>query len=252
MAVGIWIVSVLLILIVPGIFLAPYALSLTSQYPQTEDLVKALSTDRVAIALQVAAIVPAHIITFFLAWLLITKGRRFAFLETVGWRSGGMKWWHYAAIIVGFFCLAALVGHFVPEQETELTRIIKSSRYAVFLVAFMATFTAPLVEEVIYRGILYSALQRTVGVGFAVGLVTLLFTVVHVPQYFESISTIVLLAVLSLILTLVRVKTDNLLPCVILHTLFNGLQSILLIVEQQLGVENKVEETISTVFMFFK
>ena len=97
--------------------------------------------------------------------------------------------------------------------------------------AFIATFTAPFIEEVIYRGVLYSAFQRAWGIPAAFILTTLLFSVVHVPQYYPSYSTIFLLTVLSMTLTAIRVKTDNLLPCVILHTLFHGIQSTLLILE---------------------
>ncbi|NOT47087.1 MAG: CPBP family intramembrane metalloprotease [Acidobacteria bacterium] len=252
LAVGMWFVSVLLIMFVPLVFLAPYAISIAKAYPTTEDMVKQLSTDPFAIALQIAAIIPAHIITLFLAYLLVTQGRKFPFLETLGWRSGGIRWWHYIVILVGFFSLAALISQVLPEHETELERILKSSRSAVLLVAFMATFTAPLVEEVIYRGVLFSALQRTIGTGSAVGLVTFLFTLVHVPQYFESASTLILLAILSLVLTLVRVKTDNLLPCVILHTLFNGIQSIGLVIGLFLSTDSNTEEAVSTVFFFLK
>ncbi len=251
-AIGMWFTSVLLIIIVPALFLAPYAISLASQNSDSADLVKSLSTDPTAIVLQVLAIIPAHLITILLAWMLVTQGRKYSFRDTLGWESGGMRWWHYVVILVGFFCLAAVVGNYLPEQETELTRILKSSRSAVFLVAFMATFTAPLVEEVIYRGVLYSALQRTVGVNAAIGLVTFLFALVHVPQYLESASTLILLAILSLILTLVRVRTGNLLPCVILHTLFNGIQSVLLIAEPYLGLDPKPENAISAITLIFK
>ena len=130
-----------------------------------------------------------------------------------------------------------------------MTRILKSSRAAVFLVAFMATFTAPIVEEVIYRGILYSALQRTLGVGAAVVTVTLLFAIVHVPQYYPSYSTILLLLLLSLVLTLVRVRTGNLLPCIVLHTIFNAVQSVLLIIEPYVkSVEPVVVEPAAIIF----
>ncbi len=110
------------------------------------------------------------------------------------------------------------------------------------MVAIMATFTAPLVEEVIYRGILFSAFQRTFGVGFAVASVTFLFAIVHVPQYYPSFSTIFLLTLLSLVLTLVRVRTNNLLPCIILHTIFNAVQSVFLILEPFLTNENTPAE----------
>jgi membrane protease YdiL (CAAX protease family) len=251
-AIGVWLLSVGLIVIVPGIFLAPYAISLGSVYPDSAELVKAMSTDPIAIAIQIAAVVPAHLLTIAVAWLVVTKGRKYPFTKTLGWLPGGMKWWHYGVILAAFFCLALAVGNILPETENELTRILNSSRYIVFLVAFMATFTAPLVEEVIYRGILYSALQRSVGVGFGVAIVTLLFALVHFPQYYPSISTMVLLTLLSLILTLVRVRTNNLLPCVILHTIFNGFQSILLIAHSSLKVDSTADDAITALFHLFK
>jgi len=250
-AFGMWVASVLLILLIPALFLAPYAVSIASQFPVTDDLIKTLATDPIAIALQVIAVIPAHLVTILLAWILITQGRKYSFTETIGWQSGGMRWWHYVLTLIAFFALAWLVGSIIPEQETELTRILKSSRYAVFLVAFMATFTAPLVEEVVYRGILYSALQKTVGVWLSVAIVTGLFIIVHVPQYFESAATLILLSVLSLVLTAVRALTSNLWPCVVLHTLFNGIQAIGLIAEMYVGPLKK-EEVVSAILILAK
>jgi uncharacterized protein len=98
----------------------------------------------------------------------------------------------------------------------------------------MATFTAPLVEEVIYRGILFSAFRKHLGATFAIALTTVLFAAVHVPQYYPDAATILTILVLSLVLTLIREKTGNLLPCIVLHTIFNGSQSILLILQPYL------------------
>jgi membrane protease YdiL (CAAX protease family) len=141
------------------------------------------------------------------------------------------------------------VASYFPEQENDLTRILKSSRLAVFLVAFLATFTAPIAEEVVYRGILYSAFQRTLGVTFAVVAVTLLFALVHVPQYLPSYSTISLLLLLSLILTVIRSRTGNLWPCIVLHTIFNATQSILLILEPYINTANPVIDPTTGFFL---
>ena len=108
---------------------------------------------------------------------------------------------------------------------------------------------APIVEEVIYRGILFSAFQRTLGAVLAIIAVTLLFALVHVPQYYPSISTIALLLLLSLILTLVRAWTGNLLPCIILHTIFNGTQSLLLILEPYIKASAPTVEPAASVFL---
>ncbi len=244
-AVGVWLLSVFLIMVVPGIFLAPYAISQRAAYPDSSELIKALSSDPVAIAIQVAAIVPVHLLTIAIAWFVVTRGRTYSFFKTLGWKGGGMRWWHYGVILAGFFLLSLAVGSVLPEQENDLMRMLRSSRYIVFLVAFMATFTAPLVEEVVYRGVLFSSLQRSAGIRPAVAIVTIMFAMVHLPQYWPSVSTMILLTTLSLILTVVRARTENLLPCVILHTIFNGLQSILLILGPYLDHGRSVGEGVS-------
>jgi uncharacterized protein len=233
-ALGVWLVSVLAIILLPTIFLLPYLLQSAPNLLGSPDLVEFARSDATAVLLQVIAIIPAHVLTILLAYLVVTRFRRHSFTEMLGWQSAGFRWWHYVAILVGFMGVASLVGHYVPEQENDLIRILRSSRMAVYVVAFMATFTAPLVEEVVYRGVLYSAFQRSVGMPAAFVVVTLLFAIVHVPQYYPSYSTILLLTLLSVILTLMRAMSGNLLPSIILHTIFNGVQSLLLIVQPML------------------
>lgn len=198
---------------------------------------ESFQTDPMVILLSIIGIIPAHVFTLLMAWLVVTNFNKFSFREVLGWRSGGFAWWHYPMVLGGFFIVAAIVGYFLPEQENELIRILRSSRTVVYFVAFMATFTAPLVEEVIYRGILYSAIQRSLGIGWAVFIVTALFAGVHFWQYWGSPGTIILIILLSLILTLIRVRTNNLLPCIILHTIFNGIQSLSLIFFQDFAID---------------
>lgn len=231
LALGVFVASVAFIIFVPALFLLPYLASQGILMNDSDAVVEFAKTDPTAIFLQMIAIVPAHILTLLVAWLVVSGGRKFSFRDTLGWQKGGVRWWHYCIMLGGFFIIAAAVGTYFPEQENDLLRILKSSRSAVYIVAFVATFTAPLVEEVIYRGILYSAFERLAGVQVAFLVVTILFASVHVPQYYPSYSTIFLLTLLSVMLTLVRVKSGNLLPCIILHTLFNGLQSALLVIE---------------------
>ena len=230
-AIGTWIVSGLLILLIPTLFLLPYLMTRNPPIVENESLAEFAKNDPTAVLLQIISIIPAHLLTLLLAWLVVTRFRKFSFRKTLGWESGGIKWWYYPAILIGFMIIATTVSQFFPEQDNDLLRILRSSRTAVYFVAFLATFTAPIVEEVIYRGILYSAFQRSVGVPAAFMLVTFLFALVHVPQYYPSYSTIFLLVLLSISLTALRVKSKNLLPCIILHTLFNGFQSIMLVLE---------------------
>lgn len=230
-AIGFWIVSVGLIIIVPALFVLPYA---SMRQVETVSLEVFLQNDKTAIILNVLAIIPAHILTIALSWYLIASGRKNGYFEILGWDLGPFKLWHGILIIVGFFVIAGVVGNYFPEQDNQLMKILRSSREVTILVALIATFSAPLVEEVVYRGVLYPAAKKSVGSPFAVVLVTLLFTLVHVPQYMPSYTTIFLLLLLSLVLTLVRAWTGRLLPCVLLHFVFNGLQSAALVAQPYL------------------
>lgn len=252
-AFGVWVVSVILILFLPNLFLLPYLRSQNISFTDSQRLLEFLQSDPTAVLISLMAIIPAHVLTFVLAWVLVTRFKRFDFRKTLGWSFGGMKWWHFPALIIVFFAIAAVLGHFIPEEENQLLRILRSSRTAVYLLAFLATVTAPVVEEAIYRGVLYSAFQRTFGVPLAVIAVTLLFSLVHVPQYYPSVLTIVLLTLLSLILTLVRVRTRNLLPCIVLHFLFNGIQSLVLVVEPFIEQQkSEVPEVSGLLLQLFK
>lgn len=214
-----------------------------------DQLIEFAKTDPTSVFLQIVAIIPAHLLTILLASLIVTKRRKYSFKEMLGWKTGGFRWWHYLIVLGSFFVLAAVVGSLVPEQENDLIRMLQSSRSAVYIIAFVATFTAPFVEEVVYRGVLYSAFQRSLGVPAAFALVTFLFAIIHVPQYWPSYSTIFLLGVLSIILTAIRVRTNNLLPCIILHTVFNGLQSVFLIAEPLLPKPETPQQAVAIFYL---
>lgn len=246
-AIGTWAFSVMLIVLMPAIFLAPYLATSGVLNEGSEKLSEFATNDPTAIVIQMLAIIPAHLLTLAFAWAVVTKFGHYSFRQTLGFTTGGIRWWHYLLIFFGFFALAAVVGQYFPETENQLIRILQSSRTALLVVAFMATFTAPIVEEVIYRGVLYSALQRSIGIPAAVIAVTLIFSLVHVPQYYESPQTIILLTLLSLILTLMRAFSGSLLPCIIFHTMVNGAQSAALILEPYLRTATDASTTLAFV-----
>lgn len=252
LALSVWLASVLFIIILPNLAVFGYVFYRQLDLSDRAALIEFLSSDPTANVLQVLAIIPAHILTLIIAWVVVTRFNQFSFRQTLGWEWGGFNWWKCLLILAGIFAVAAVTNYFFPARENDFTRLLKTSQMAVFVVAFLATFFAPVVEEVVYRGILYSAFQRTFNTGVAVLFVTLLFTAVHIPQYAESPSTVFMILVLSLSITLVRVWTDNLLPCIVLHFFINGIQSTLLILEQYVPIpENFTPQTdpVSTILL---
>jgi uncharacterized protein len=228
-AVMVWLASIAFILFVPYFCALPYLLSLNIKLEDKAGLLHVLQNDPTAILISIAAVIPAHILTLALSWVVVTNANKYSFKEILGWRWAGFNIWTSVAIIGLFYIFAAVLANFLPEQDNDFLRMLRSSRSVVYVAAFLATFTAPLVEEVIYRGVLYSAFQRSIGTGGAVALVTTLFALIHVPQYYPSAASIILICVLSLTLTLIRARTKNLLPCIALHMVFNGTQALLLI-----------------------
>ncbi len=233
-AIGVWLASIAFIVIFPLIFVFFYLARQKVNFTDQAAIAEFIKSDTTAILLQIIAVIPAHIFTLILSWLVVTRLKKYSFRQTLGWRWNGFNIWTCLIVIGGFYVLSGVISYLIPEQDNELLRILRSSRNVVYVVAFLATFTAPFVEEVVYRGILYSAFQRSVGIPLAVLITTFLFALVHVPQYWGSPGTIFLICLLSLILTLIRVRTGNLLPCIALHTIFNGSQSLLLILQPYL------------------
>ena len=237
----------------PMIFVAPYVIKQGIDVGDRSKLRDFMLSDPTAVILQLAPVILAHALTLLVAWFVVTRFNTFSFRQTLGWRMNGFKSWHAVLITFAFYGIALLLTTALGDVENEFDLLIKSSRYAVYLVAFFATFTAPLVEEVVYRGLLYSAFQRRFGFVLATIFVTLLFTVVHVPQYSLGTSpdyaTVITLLLLSLTLTLVRAGTGNLLPCIVLHTIFNGIQSGILLAEPYLKSLEPVIEPAATTLL---
>ena len=194
-ALLVWVVSILLQAMVPLFFVIPFAMhrGLNPSSPNFgKAAVELAVTDRTAVFLQVLSILPTHILTLALLWAFVTRFGKRPFLASFGWGwPGRLRWWHSVLLGVGLFLVATALANLLgAEKPTQLEQIINSSAGARYAIAALAVLTAPFVEEFIYRGVLYSALQRTIGVNAAVVFVLALFTLIHVPQYWPNVKTI--------------------------------------------------------------
>jgi CAAX protease family protein len=226
-----WFVSIVL-LFLPQIIALPYVLThYRGQQPRLEDLL----ADKTLVVILISGILPAHLITLAIAWAVVTRFGKVPVTEALRWGWGHRIGVFKSAVLgVLLFGVAWLIVLAFGGKETELERIINSSRAAALLIAFMAVATAPLVEEIIYRGILFPAWQRLAGSVAAVVIVTFMFAIPHVPQYWPNLAVILSILMLSAVLTIVRARTSRLLPCYVIHLVFNGIQALLILVEPYL------------------
>jgi len=229
---GVWVASVVALLIIPLVYALPYLVyRIVKLGPPTPE---ALSSDKLLIFFSVAAILPTHMLTFVFVWLMVTYGGQRPF-----WRNIDFAWPKNTSpvsatllsVLVAtlLFGLAYAITAVYGEHKTDLDIMIQSSVYTRVATAFVAVVTAPLVEELIYRGLLYRALEKAAGMGIAIAIVSLLFAGVHVFQYRNNIAVILVITLLSITLTVVRAVTGSVLPAFIIHLVFNGIQSVLIV-----------------------
>ena len=260
-----WLASVVLLFMIQFFFLIPYVI-LQYRGSDFHSMGEGLQSDPFAILLSIIAVIPAHLLTLGVVWAIVTRFGRRPFWETLGWSwAKNFGFWKSAGLAVALLVAGGLIAKLFNGKPTDIDMIVASSTAARYTLAFLATFTAPLVEEMIYRGLLFPALQRWFtrlfstqnvsnprmpGMAIAVIIVSGLFTFVHVFQYQNNFGVIAAVAMLSVTLTLVRALTRRLLPCVAIHMIFNGLQSILIIFSpyfEKPDTEQKVSAIITQV-----
>ena len=231
-AVLLWLISVASLFFVPLLGIIPYVLYKILMQGSTQSL----GTDSNLIFISILGVLPAHVLTFLASWFVVSDRGRRPFWEMLGWRwPKNFGPWKTIGLAVLLLAVGGLMTRYFGGSETQLDQIINSSLKARFATAFLAALTGPLVEELVYRGVLYSAFQRTLGMTGAIVLVSALFAGVHVIQYFNNLGVIAVITLLSVSLTLVRARTSSLLPSYVMHLVFNGIQAIILVVQPFVG-----------------
>lgn len=107
-------------------------------------------------------------------------------------------------------------------QRTETTE------QRVFF-ALLAIVFAPLVEEILFRGVLYPALKQRGYPQLALWGTSLLFALMH-----ANLSTFVPLTFLALFLAFLYERTGNLLAPIMTHSLFNAANFVMLLYRAEL------------------
>jgi uncharacterized protein len=231
-SVAYWALSVAMLAFVPVIVALPYLIyQWINVGPPTPEQ---LTTDKTLIFLSILGILPAHLLTLALAWEFFRGDRTRPFWKTLRFTWPGNMSPAVSTLLCVLLALALLVVGWaittlLGGQKTQLDLLVESSMAARVATALVAVVTAPLVEEVIYRGVVYSAFERLGGKVSAVLFVSLLFAGVHVLQYSNNIGVILVITILSFTLSIARAYTGSLVPPFIIHLVFNGIQAVFII-----------------------
>jgi membrane protease YdiL (CAAX protease family) len=240
--ISVWISSVAAIIVIPVIaVIAWYAIQSLRQAPlpslsSKDEMLDWLKSPNLLL-IQVLSTIVAHAVTIAICWAVVSRLGKRPFWESLGWNWAGRSLWYWvvfsACVIIALVTIDQGLVRVLPQsEENSFTELLKSSQRVRIAIAVLATFTAPIVEETVYRGVLFAAFRRHLGVIATVVVITLLFAGVHVLQYWGAWVSITGLTLLSLVLTLVRARTKSILPCVVVHTLNNAFFSVLILLNK--------------------
>ena len=111
--------------------------------------------------------------------------------------------------------------------QTNDQVLLAQSKYAplsTYASLLVATFVAPICEEVFFRGFVLMGLSRGMPPGWAILISSLLFAIAHGDP-----GSFAVLFIIGLALAFLRWRTRSLWPSILLHTLNNGLGALLIV-----------------------
>jgi membrane protease YdiL (CAAX protease family) len=207
------------------------------------------------------ALLLGHFLVFISIWLLL-RARYGLRLKSLGWywpENLRMKTYkapedYYSprriGLLLAFTCAALSKWPIVliPGPSTRFGDDMFKSSTTEAGYLLLAILTAPLIEELVYRGICYPAvlkffnrvafLQQKIFKGFAktdgllastalsIMVIALLFTLAHINQYSSSAGRnwgqIIGVFISGICFTSLRAYTKSLLPCFVSHTIANA------------------------------
>jgi CAAX protease family protein len=178
------------------------------------------STPEDVLYLYSTAISSAVLFAMMLAVVLVIGRVDWSMLALRRPRSWGRSFGLMLAVIVGVYLLGAVLAPFLdPGEEQGLTPDRwDSSRAAPFFVnAVVVVLVAPFVEELTFRGLGYSLLQRRFGDLWAIAGTAVAFALGH-----GLLEGLPVLLALGAGLAYIRYRQDSVVPGMILHGSFNA------------------------------
>lgn len=172
--------------------------------------------------------VPAQAVAYLLVLAFMTQIVRLrhgrGFLSSISWHFPGVE---KVLIAAGGGAALALssdiyfyfTSRWVPKS-LPIERLFRDTASAYLLALFGITF-APLVEELFFRGFLYPALSRQIGVILSVVFTAASFAILHQGQLAHALIPLTWLFLVGIVLTLVRARSKSVALCVAMHVGYN-------------------------------
>jgi membrane protease YdiL (CAAX protease family) len=130
-------------------------------------------------------------------------------LPAIGWTLAGG-----AILVVAAFGFSQIMD----EKSRKAIEMMALGFMTPIPFLFAVVVAAPIVEELIFRGYLFSGWVDKLGLVGTTLASSFLFTIMHCQYGVVALASVF---VTGVILSLIRWKTGSLYPCIVLHMLFN-------------------------------
>jgi membrane protease YdiL (CAAX protease family) len=169
----------------------------------------------------IQALMDVVLVGFIFLIIKVLHGR--PILQSLHWQSAEefpVLWLISAGIFLALTVL--LVSTLFPTPaESPLEKLLTTPESIVAFVLFGVAL-APILEEIIFRGFIYTLLADVYSPGVAVPITAVLFAALHGLQLRGNLPALGVILLVGYVLTIVRQRSNSLIPSVIMHTTYNA------------------------------
>lgn len=131
----------------------------------------------------------------------------------------------FAAGFITAFLYAFITNNLVPHSHENsfgpVTQMVISGGIPKYTWLILALLVAPIIEEYLFRGILFAGFARSAGTKYAVVITTGIFLIVHIAEYLYYPPAMTGILAIGLLAIYLRIKTKALGPCIAAHAGYN-------------------------------
>jgi len=185
------------------------------------DLITPLAQIPVIYAIPLQGLFNIALVGFIAGWIRVV--RRTSFKEYVHLFRSRVFSTRSLVILGAVSSISVLIiSSFLPStSQTPLEKLLTSTS-AILIFAIFGVAVAPLLEEIIFRGFVFQALWEIGGTPIAIVVTAALFALLHAGQLAGNWGSVVLIFLVGCLLSIVRQRSNSIIPSFIVHTSYNA------------------------------
>lgn len=146
----------------------------------------------------------------------------------VGWRASttaALLGSLFVGALFAFACLflyGTVFKEMKPDGGSPIAQMANTGALARILLGIMIVLVAPLIEEVVFRGVMLAGFARSFGLPVAIVLCSALFVAAHMPELIRYPPGTIGIGGLALLAMWLRLQTKSVFPAMAVHAGYNG------------------------------